>query len=888
MPFLRLLLRDNNVDVALINETHLHASHPANLPGYHVLRLDVSAEKPRRGLLVAVRRNLIFRQLPDLDAQSFQSLGVETQIGAQVFRAYAIYRPIKSPLRTSEVHQLLGGSIPTLAVGDWNAKHPAWRCASHCTTGRRLHQDSIRHGYEVVGPDEPTHFSFTATHQPTTIDLVVHKGIEAMDLETLPDAFGSDHQPVLVKLTGRLTLANGPPPGRRISWVRFEANIQKQLHHQKIPIAEPIVDTSDVDRLEARITGTIQEALEEATTPATSRTLPPIPAHIRALVERKRRVRSEWQQTRDPAAKTRLNKLIERIREALVETGADEWERRIEEADEDQPSLNRLCRQLTKKKPATHPLMHPDGSLRYTAAERAEILAEHLEATFQPNASERPAHHARLEADVTRALANPERPLPAPPYFSPELVAKTIKGLKPKKAPGLDSVTNRALRHLPRMIITALTRLFNAVLRLGYFPRAWKEGLVIMLPKARKNLRNPDSYRPITLLSAVAKLFEKLLLPLLQAHLQPRNEQFGFRSGHSTTLQVARVVHYATTAFYRKESATAAFLDVSRAFDRVWHPGLLHKVLNAGIPHYVAQVLADYLRGRTFRVRVESARSSSHPIAAGVPQVSILSPALYSLYTDDIPIQQDTTLALYADDIALLTKSLNPNHAAKKLQRALDLLPDWLAEWRLKLNIAKTQAISFGHHIRLPPPLRLQGQQVPWSSRATYLGVVIDRRLSMTGHVKKAANAARTALILLRPLFKSRLPIRTKLSLYKAYIRPHLAYASPAWYALISENQRRILQVVQNLALRRVIQAPYCVRNSTLQRDLHMESLEVHIGRLASNAFRRADASDHPHLRSIAPLHTRPPDERRRQPRDIIPPSSPDSTPEQSPRSQVA
>ena len=234
----------------------------------------------------------------------------------------------------------------------------------------------------------------------------------------------------------------------------------------------------------------------------------------------------------------------------------------------------------------------------------------------------------------------------------------------PSRTPSLSrpwvSKLNMALRHADMKTIAALTRLFNAILRLGYFPQAWKEGLVVMLPKARKSPRNPDSYRPITLLSAVSKLFERLIIPLLLLHISPREEQHGFRSGHSTTLQVARVVNHTANILNWKESAVAAFLDVSRAFDRVWHPGLLHKLLLADTPHHIASILASFLRGRTVRVRVESAYSSSHPIAAGVPQGSSLSTALYSLYTNGIPVQQDTLLALYADDIALVTKSLSP------------------------------------------------------------------------------------------------------------------------------------------------------------------------------------------------------------------------------------
>ena len=138
IPCLRLLLSDNAVDIALINEMHLHPSFSANLPGYHVSRLDTTAETPRGGLLVAVRRRIVHHQLPDLDTQSFQSLGFVVHAGAYAIRVSAIYRPGSVRLKIQEVHRILYSFSPTLAAGDWNVKHPAWRCLSACQTGRRL------------------------------------------------------------------------------------------------------------------------------------------------------------------------------------------------------------------------------------------------------------------------------------------------------------------------------------------------------------------------------------------------------------------------------------------------------------------------------------------------------------------------------------------------------------------------------------------------------------------------------------------------------------------------------------------------------------------------------------------------------------------------------
>ena len=173
-----------------------------------------------------------------------------------------------------------------------------------------------------------------------------------------------------------------------------------------------------------------------------------------------------------------------------------------------------------------------------------------------------------------------------------------------------------------------------------------------MLPKAGKSQRRPEGYRPITLLSALAKFFEKLFLPLLQSDMHPRSEKFGEQAlnhaagGQSDTLR-------------RSSGQSKEEYDIARVFDRVWYQGLLHKMFRAGTPITRLQ------------------RSSIHSITAGVFQGSILSPTLYALYTEDIPMQQDTMLALYADDIALEVSELlfltwdSSGHIQTKMQMFL-------------------------------------------------------------------------------------------------------------------------------------------------------------------------------------------------------------------------
>jgi len=130
------------------------------------------------------------------------------------------------------------------------------------------------------------------------------------------------------------------------------------------------------------------------------------------------------------------------------------------------------------------------------------------------------------------------------------------------------------LIELPNSAIEVICKLFNGIITLGYYPKKWKKSIIIMIPKPGKDHTIPSSYRPISLLSCLSKLFEKCLLtritPYLGAHNVIPAHQFGFRQNHGTIEQVNRITSEMRTAFEHREYCSAIFLDVSQAFDRVW------------------------------------------------------------------------------------------------------------------------------------------------------------------------------------------------------------------------------------------------------------------------------------------------------------------------------
>jgi hypothetical protein len=240
------------------------------------------------------------------------------------------------------------------------------------------------------------------------------------------------------------------------------------------------------------------------------------------------------------------------------------------------------------------------------------------------------------------------------------------------------------LKLLPPKVVVALTAIVNASLRLCHFPSRWKSATVIFIPKPGKNFKLPPSYRAISLLSSIGKVLEKVILTRLVKATDENStipdEQFGFRPKHSTVDQLINVTEFIAKGFGQKQSTGAIFLDVAKAFDTDWHDGLVYKLHAAGVPLAMVRLL-NSLNRRVFHAKIGQVLSTQREIQAGVPQGSVLSPTLYAIFTADIPKPDNTKIALYADDTAILVRSWSPRIISRDLQCAVERLESWFRIW---------------------------------------------------------------------------------------------------------------------------------------------------------------------------------------------------------------
>ena len=273
-------------------------------------------------------------------------------------------------------------------------------------------------------------------------------------------------------------------------------------------------------------------------------------------------------------------------------------------------------------------------------------------------------------------------------------VESVIKTLVIGKASGPNGLSNRILRELSSELAIPFCSLFNQSLRSGTFPGSYKEANVCPVPK-KGDLSIVSSYRPISLLNSESKLFERLVFKYLFNHLQDNNLlsslQSGFIPGDSTINQLTFLYNTFCQALDSGKEVRAVFCDISKAFDRVWHSGLLYKLQAACVTGDVLNWFKSYLSDRKQRVVLPSTVSEWTFIRAGVPQGSILGSLLFLVYITDIVKDIGSNIRLFADVTSLFIIVDNPVTAADSLNTDLN----WAATWLVTFNPAKTEALLF-------------------------------------------------------------------------------------------------------------------------------------------------------------------------------------------------
>lgn len=284
-----------------------------------------------------------------------------------------------------------------------------------------------------------------------------------------------------------------------------------------------------------------------------------------------------------------------------------------------------------------------------------------------------------------------------PITISLEGIRKSLDSLNESKATGPDEISPKVLKACSSIVSQYLYVIFRKSLESGRLPQDWKMTYVVPIHKNGPK-SNVENYRPISLCCICCKIFEHILYSNITKHLEKNSffypNQHGFRQGLSCGTQLIELLHDLVTSAEDRLQTDAIFIDFRKAFDRVSHSLLMHKLRALRIDNNVLIWIEEYLSDRKQCVVVGGKKSGTEAVMSGVPQGSVLGPLLFLVYINDIVTTTSSCIRLFADD-CVIYRTVSDFNDVSTLQKDLNNINSWCHTWELGLNTAKCYYVSF-------------------------------------------------------------------------------------------------------------------------------------------------------------------------------------------------
>ena len=414
-----------------------------------------------------------------------------------------------------------------------------------------------------------------------------------------------------------------------------------------------------------------------------------------------------------------------------------------------------------------------------TDVDKAEVLGEFFSSVFTIESDEK-----YPEMDTIT---------PSVPFdnnkFETDDVNKLLKSLNTSKSPGPDQIHPKVLNELADVIDVPLCIIFNSSFESATVPEAWKVGQISALFK-KGDKKFASNYRPVSLTSVICKTMEKLVRQRITKYMDSNNlfsnRRFGFISGRSTSLQLLNVLDQWTEALDNNGTIDAIKMDFMKAFDKVPHKILIHKLRSYGMSEQSCTWVESFLSQRKQRVHLNGKFSRWHGVTSGIPQGSVLGPILFVIFINDLPNSVSSTTYLFADDTKLY-KNIKVENDWTILQEDLDSLFDWSAKWFLKFHPDTCKVLKIRNKRKVVDDRSYTMKTYEGSVTSLEIvegekdvGVNVDSHLTFEKHMATQINKANQMVGLIRRSFKY-MDYATFALLFKALVRPHLEYANSVW-----------------------------------------------------------------------------------------------------------
>ena len=476
---------------------------------------------------------------------------------------------------------------------------------------------------------------------------------------------------------------------------------------------------------------------------------------------------------------------------------------------------------------------------------------------------------------------------PPPPIRSPNVepidelhmreLERIVRELDADIAPGPDCIGNMMIQKSFYFLKRILFHLYNACLKHKHFPKIWKTAAAIYIPKpGRSDMMDTDSYRPISLLSNLGKILERIIKDRMEFYAEPAHlnsdKQFGFRRGGSTIKALNYIVEAVDKARGSSKKCALISFDIKGAFDHCWWPNILRIMHQRAYPTDLIELIASYFTDRSVHCSFGNV-SVSKSQSRGCPQGSVLSPLLWNLNMDPLLRYMEAernprrSFAAYADDLSVVLEADDEDSLLRDIKDTVIMIRNWFQNIGLQLNIGKCHVLTF-QGTRIFPDTMIPltaGTSIKVVNKVKILWLIIDRRLKFDDHVMSTINK----LVPMRNAFFRLCPntygpdSRKRAIIYTQVYRAILTYGSEIWSNRITTQVRSKMVSFQHRFLVNVVQAYRTTSMTSVHTLSGVEPIDLFMKRklMEFQAKDHTPGSDNPLTQLLlpnAPAHKRP------------------------------
>lgn len=825
--------QNEDPDIILINSHGRKNEDKIKIFNYTVYQRNYLGEA-HDGVAIAIKKNIQHKIIDNLD-ENYLAITVTTTLGP-ICIGTGYQPPRRHRIPIHNIINIMRRNMPAYFLGDLNAKHRAFNHQENNASGRLLY-NLVREGNLIhLGPDFQTYVTRTGSGTP---DIVLSNNRQMHNLQIKPGCLTtSDHLPIITLISASPIQVPAQPRFnlKKGNWEAFQAELQTVPNIQIE--GQP---SEEINRQMNKWFNTITNAMNKHIPKTQYRTLP----HPRTTDEI-RNIQIQYNTLQQHAHREgwtrqhrqRLTELQQHLQEICKREREAHWNSLLVETEADYRDPAKFWQRIRKMLggcPRHIPYVQDEhGKKLHTDKEQEAEFRRFWSKIYHISDEDNRdfCHDTQVVVEdylrqheinftpyenIDQTRLSEDNPLIKP--ITLQEIKSTIKKFKNKKAPGISLINKEIIMHLPDNMLSNLKTILNASLSTGLFPKKFKIAILKFIPKGNKTPIHVQNHRPISLLEAAAKIYEKIINNRLRIFQETNNQlnpkQHSYRTKRGTHTAIALLYEEIAISQQNKEQCNIVLRDVSKAFDKIYHAGLKYKILQLHLPRCITALLCNFLDDRTARIQIGQFTGEEFPLRSGVPQGSCLSPTLYNLYVADLGELRRGTYIQYADDIIQCVRY--PGHSKemckRKTEAAIEEVNDYEKRWKIKTNTSKFQILHASKS--KPRHIKQQGNEVPFARQARILGLKLNRT-GIQPHIKERRQLAQLALTKIKRF--SGMCSRTKLHLYKAMVAPHLTYP-PVPLNIMSNTNTLKLQALQNKALRWINgdTPPY----NTTAEDLH-------------------------------------------------------------------